>query len=124
MSLFDQHPMGPIPARRPILIPDDPEVQAAGIDRSLVEVTVMSPAPRELRGYVAPPRRSHRLRIAVCVLLLLPYLPSVYEVLRRFVVSEASDPGMYPATMLAVFLVFGIILCAHLIARSRDRGLR
>ena len=124
MSLFDQQPMGPIPARRPILIPDDPEVQAAGIDRSLVEVTVVSPAPRELRGYVAPPRRSHRLRIAVCVLLLLPYLPSVYEVLRRFVVPEASDPGMYLATMLAVFLVFGIILCAHLIARSRDRGLR
>ncbi len=26
--------------------------------------------------------------------------------------------------MLAVSLVFGIILCAHLIARSRDRGLR
>ena len=32
MSLFDQQPMGPIPARRPVRYVPDPELEAAGID--------------------------------------------------------------------------------------------
>lgn len=48
MELFDQQPMGPVPARRPIIIPLDPELRDV-FDPTAVEVEVVGPVPWELQ---------------------------------------------------------------------------
>lgn len=63
MSLFDQQPFGPVPARRPNLIPNDPELEGLGVDYPDLRLEVVQPAPAELADAVpAPPSRHLVLR--------------------------------------------------------------
>lgn len=123
MVLFDQQPMGPVPARRPVLIGQDPETAAAGTDLASADVEVLAPIPRELATRTTSKPRTHRLRVAVGVLLLLPLIPSLFGGLYALGWSESADPALRIPLLLAIGIVVTVIGCAHLVfRRSAGRG--
>ncbi len=114
MSLFEQQPMGPVPARRPIMQPPDPEREEELADQGPVEVQVLGPLPPELaQGSVAgrrpPPRRW--LRALVAAVLLVPSLAQLGFGLASLVVPEVAFdervrlPGLVVAVGVVVIVV-------------------
>ncbi len=116
MALFDQQPMGPIPARRPVNIGQDPESAAAGIYLGTTPVEVLGPVPRELTTGTPSKPRKHPIRIAVGILVLAPMAMNLLFGLLDLVRSE-DDPEMRTPRVLAVGIVFLVIGCAHLVFR-------
>lgn len=112
MSLFDQQPMGPVPARRPIRILPDPELEQAGLDREPIEV--VGEVPYELRAAVESPHRPKTWTIVVAWLLILPFAFSVGGA----VVALVMAPDAIPApNAIALGLVVLITVAAHLVWR-------
>ncbi|MFT4294430.1 MAG: hypothetical protein QM582_03350 [Micropruina sp.] len=116
MSLFDQQPMGPVPARRPMIIGQDPDSAQAGIDLPTTRVEVLAPIPRELAAAAPYRRRRHPIRIAVGVLVLAPMLVELLFGLASLIRSE-DDPEMQTPRVLAIGIVLVVIGCAHLVFR-------
>lgn len=116
MALFDQQPMGPIPARRPVNIGQDPDSAAAGIYLGATPVQVLGPVPRELAaGKPSMPHR-HPTRIAVAILVLAPMAMDLLFGLLYLLRSE-DDPEMRTPRLLAIGIVFLVVGCAHLVFR-------
>lgn len=119
MSLFDQQPMGPVPARHPILLPPDPELEAVVDDPVSAEVTLVGPVPRELADAAAPaPRPVTAWQVLRVVLVLLLVAPTVYGLafwtIQLVVGGAALDEQVrVPALFVAAGLVV-VITIAHL----------
>ena len=119
MSLFDQQPMGPVPARHPILLPPDPELEAVVDDPVSAEVTLVGPVPRELADAVAPaPRPVTAWQVLRVVLVLLLVAPTVcglaFWTIQLVVGGAALDEQVrVPALFVAAGLVV-VITIAHL----------
>ncbi|MFT3971008.1 MAG: hypothetical protein QM695_12215 [Micropruina sp.] len=116
MALFDQQPMGPIPARRPMNIGQDPESAEAGIYLGNTQAEVLGRVPRELRTGTSSKPRRHPVRIAVGILVLAPMVLNLLFGLLYLVRSE-DDPEMRTPRVLALGIVFLVIGCAHLVFR-------
>jgi hypothetical protein len=127
MSLFDQQPMGPVPARRPVVIPEDPALAELGIDPTGVPIRVVEPAPAELRRAMPSRPRRHRLRVAVGLLLLLPTALSLGAGILSLSGAWASadappiDTTTRIAFLLAVALVGAVVVGAYAIFRRGSR---
>ncbi len=119
MSLFDQQPMGPVPARHPIMMPPDPELEAAVDDPVSAEVTLVGPVPRELAGASEPePRRVTVWQVVRVAFVLLLVAPSVYGLsfwtIQLVLGGDALDEQVrVPALFVAAGLVV-VITLAHL----------
>jgi hypothetical protein len=125
MTMFDQQPMGPVPARRPILMPPDPELEAAVSDPATAEVRLVGVIPKELVG--ARPvvdRAPQPLRLAVAWLLLAPLLISMVAAISM--VSPRGEENLPVPTMLAIGILVVTMIGAHLfwrhLARTWRRG--
>ncbi len=130
MAMFDQQPMGPVPARRPILMPPDPEREALMSDPESAEVTLVGPIPMELveplRGRQPGPRPWRWLRWMVAFLLVVPTIFNL-------VIAAGYLLGDYPdgvlvrqARLIAAAIIVVVLLVAHLLflgaRRRRARG--
>lgn len=121
MSLFDPQPMGPVPARRPIMRPPDPELEAVVADPTTVDVEVVGEVPSELANPLPiTSQPKHRLRTAVGWLLLLPAALSLVGGLIAVGVSEPSDGLMTAPYLMAGGIVLVTIGCAYVIVRRRS----
>lgn len=122
MSMFDQQPMGPVPARRSIMMPPDPELEALVADPVTVEVRIVGRSPRELAEAAVPalPRRRRWGRGAIALLLVLPMVFEIgWATLNLLVVGEDDDvrgPGI-----IVAFLVAATMLAAHAVWRHTRR---
>jgi len=115
MSLFDQQPMGPVPARRPTRIPPDPELERAGLDQPVELIGVV---PVELRAAHYSPRRRKRWITVVTWLLILPLALSIVG----GAIGMIMAPESIPAPSLAALAVVGLILMtAYLVWRRLRR---
>lgn len=116
MSLFDQQPMGPIPARRPVRYVPDPELEAAGIDPDHAEVEVLEPRPAELIDGVAKPAR-HRVRNLIAWLLLAPMLLSLILSIVSLAYPEGAGDRMLLPYLISAVIVVAVIGGAYLLFR-------
>lgn len=127
MVMFDQQPMGPVPARRPILMPPDPELEALMSDPSMAEVTLVGPVPMELvepLGGRRRPRPWRRLRWVLAVVLVVPTIFNLVLAV-IYVIGDEPDGALARLPRLigaAILLV--ILLVAHLRFLSRARRTR
>lgn len=118
MSLFDQQPMGPVPARHPIMMPPDPELEAAVDDPASVEVTLVGPVPRELADAAEPGlRRLTAWQVVRVAFVLLLVAPSIYGLcvwtIQLVLGGDALDDQVrVPALFVAAGLVV-VITIAH-----------
>lgn len=123
MALFDQQPMGPIPARRPILMPPDPELEAAIADPGTAHVELVEPYPDELR--TAVPAKLHPspavrwLRTVLIVLLLSETILGLGIGLTIMLTPDNS--GMYAPRVIALGVVALLLVLAVLLWRYRNR---
>lgn len=124
MSLFDQQPMGPLPARRPRIVPEDPALAELGIDPTGVPIRVVDPAPRELRHPTPSTPRRHWFRMIVAFLLLLPtaggLVTGILHLTGVWGTGEAEsliDSEARMASLFAVCLVLAVIAAAYAIFR-------
>jgi len=124
MAMFDQQPMGPVPARRPILMPPDPELEDLMSDPATAEVTLVGPVPMELveplRGRQPGPRPWRWLRWVVALLLVVPTIFNLVSAARYVFVD---DPG---GTLVNVPRVIGaaVLLAIPLVALVWSRAVR
>ncbi len=126
MALFDQQPMGPVPARRPILIPPDPELEALVDDPVRADVQILEPVPRELAEGQAGGRRSGARRSVRWALALLLLVPSAIELVAAVAglmfPGEAIDETVrWSARAVAGVMVVTMIV-AQLWFNHRARG--
>lgn len=130
MPMFDQQPMGPVPARRPILMPPDPEREALMSDPESAEVTLVGPIPMELveplRGRQPGPRPWRWLRWVVALLLVVP---TIFNLVAAASYLFADDPDVLllrPARLIGAATVLVVLLVAYLLflgsrrKRTRD----
>ena len=130
MSMFDQQPMGPVPARRPILMPPDPELEDLMSDPSTAEVTLVGPVPMELvepLGGQRRPRPWRWLRWVVAFLLVVPtFFNLVWAVI--YVLGDDPDatllrvPRLNGAAILLVILLVANLWLLRRARRTRARG--
>lgn len=113
MSLFDQQPFGPIPARKPVRYLPDPELEAAGIDPATAQIEVVDP-PAELAAPVVVQHR-HPARTLVAWLLLIPFALSVIPS-AIFMVGQPDDPMTVPY-LVSGTVVLLVVAVAYLIFR-------
>lgn len=117
-QLFDQQPMGPVPARRPIMMPPDPELEAALDDPSTASVRLVDPIPDELVGGAdqgraprSPLERGWRtVRWIVAVALLVPTAVGIAVAVYRLLAPGeglAEDLRIGGGVAVAV-VVFGL----------------
>lgn len=121
MTLFDQQPFGPVPARRPNLIPHDPELEGLGVDYPDLRLEVVAPVPAELADADAtPPRRHLGLRV-VAWLVLLPLLAQLVIGTVMVITGEQfAGDGMRTPALISIGLVLAAIAGAWvLFVRSR-----
>jgi hypothetical protein len=130
MPMFDQQPMGPVPARRPILMPPDPEREALMSDPESAEVILVGPIPMELveplRGRQPGPRPWRWLRWVVALLLVVP---TIFNLVAAASYLFADDPDVLllrPARLIGAATVLVVLLVAYLLflgsRRKRTRG--
>ena len=127
MVLFDQQPMGPVPARRPILMPPDPQLEELVADPGTAEITLVGPAPMELREPLPGLRRStvwRGLRWTVAVALLAPTFYGLASVPNYLLGDDPDGLLVRPARLIGVAIVLLILLVAHLLflGSRRARG--
>lgn len=130
MPMFDQQPMGPVPARRPILMPPDPELEDLMSDPSTAEVTLVGPVPMELVEPLGGQRRPPRwrwLRWVVASLLVVPtFFNLVWAVI--YVLGDDPDatlvrvPRLIGAAILLVILLVANLWFLRRAGRRRARG--
>lgn len=121
MSLFDQQPMGPVPARRPVIVPADPELEGAGVDPTTASIRVMKPVPTELRRHEPLRARRHVFRYIVGSLLIVPFAAAVVVGMVGVGRPESADGRMTGPFLISFAVVGLVILGASLVAR-RLRG--
>jgi len=128
MVLFDQQPMGPVPARRPILMPPDPELEALMSDPATAEITLVGPVPMELVEPLGGPRRPpawRRLRWVLAFLLVVPTFFNLVWVVMIYLVGDDPDSAvMRVPRMVGGGILLAILVVAHLWFRRRARRLR
>jgi len=125
MPMFDQQPMGPVPARRPILMPPDPELEALMSDPLAAEVTLVGPVPMELvepLGGRQPGTPSWRwLRWLVALMLVVPTIFNLVAAASYLFGDDPDSLLLRPARLIAAAIVLAVLLVAHLLFRSRRR---
>jgi hypothetical protein len=130
MPMFDQQPMGPIPARRPILMPPDPQLEELMADPGMAEVKLVGPVPMELREPLPGRRRPatlwRRLRWVVAFLLVVPTIFNLIAAASYFLGDDPDGLLMRPARLIGAAIVLVVLLVAHLLflssRRPRARG--
>ena len=124
MVLFDQQPMGPVPARRPILMPPDPQLEELMADPGMAEITLVGPVPMELREPLPGRRRStvwRGLRWTLAFLLLAPTFYGLVSVPNYLFSDDPDGLLVRPARLIGAAVVLLILLVAHLLfLRSRS----
>ncbi len=129
MPMFDQQPIGPVPARRPILMPPDPEREALS-DPENAEVTLVGPIPMELveplHGRQPGARPWRWLRWVVALLLVVPTIFNLVAA-ANYLFDGAGDGLLMPPARLigAAILLVGLLVATLLFQgsqRTRDRG--
>ncbi len=117
MAMFDQQPMGPVPARRPIMMPPDPELEDLMSDPATAEVTLVGPVPMELVEPLQGQERGHSpwraLRWVVAFLLVVPTIFNLVSAARLVFVDDPSGtlvnvPRVIGAAALLVILVVAL----------------
>ncbi|HEY3339342.1 MAG TPA: hypothetical protein VGK18_12620 [Propionicimonas sp.] len=124
MAMFDQQPMGPIPARRPILMPPDPQLEELLADPGMAEVTLVGPVPMELREPLPGKRRPTTWRRLRWVLAFLLVVPTIFNLISAATYLLGDDPDsalMRPARLVGAGIVLVILLVAHLLFLSSRR---
>lgn len=114
MSLFDQQPMGPIPARHPVRYLPDPELDAAGVDPA-AEIELVEP-PLELVDPV-PTSRRPGVRHVITWLLLVPFALALILSAVPLVNPEGADDRLTAAYLISAAVVLAVIGTAYLIFR-------
>jgi len=127
MVLFDQQPMGPVPARRPILMPPDPQLEELLADPGMAQVELVGPVPMELREPLPGLRRPitwRRLRWVLAFLLVVPTIFNLVSAASYLLADDADGLLMRPARLIGAATVLGILLVAHLgfLGSRRARG--
>ena len=127
MVLFDQQPMGPVPARRPILMPPDPELEELMSDPATAEITLVGPVPMELveplAGHRHPPAW-RRLRWVLAVLLVVPTFFNLVWVVIYLVGDDPDSSLMRVPRLVGGGIVLAILVVACLWFGRRTRRLR
>lgn len=123
MVMFDQQPMGPVPARRPILMPPDPELEALMSDPTTAEVTLVGPVPMELveplRSRPPRPPAWRRLRWVVAFLLVVPTLFNLVWVMIYLVGDDPDGALVRIPRLIGIGILAVVLLGAHLWFRRR-----
>lgn len=122
MSLFDQQPMGPVPASRPIRVPADPALESIADDPSQVKVEVVAPLPPELAqaSEHAPERSTLRImRAVVASILVFGFGLALTIAAYRSVVPGEGDEGVPLPALAVLVLVIGGGAVATLWSRLR-----
>lgn len=114
MSLFDQQPMGPIPARHPVRYLPDPELDAAGVDPA-AEIELVEP-PLELVDPVPTSRRPGVRHVITWLLLALFALALILPTV-SLVHPEGADDRLTAAYLISAAVVLAVIGTAYLIFR-------
>ena len=127
MVLFDQQPMGPVPARRPILMPPDPELEELMSDPATAEITLVGPVPMELveplAGHRHPPAW-RRLRWVLAVLLVVPTFFNLVWVVMIYLVGDDPDSTLMRVPRLVgggIILAILVIAQVWFLRRARRR---
>lgn len=120
MSLFDQQPFGPVPARKPVRLVPDPELEAIRSDADVTEIEVLEPRPAELVDPVTQPRH-HRVRYLVAWLLLVPMLGSLAFSAVTLIQPEGAGDRMTVPYLVSAVIVLATILAAYLLFRRSLR---
>ena len=123
MVLFDQQPMGPVPARRPILMPPDPQLEALMSDPATAEVQVVGPVPMELREPLpGKPRTAWlRLRWLLALVLLLPTVFGLVTVPMYLLGDDSDGELMRSPRLIGAGVLLAIVIVAHLWFLHRAR---
>ena len=123
MSLFDQQPMGPVPARRPILMPPDPELEAATDDPATADIELVGPVPTELQSADPipphPSRKLRSLRILIVVTLLWESVVGFVIALATTLIPNGSPE--YLPRVISFCIVAAVVVLAAVIWRHRSR---
>jgi len=128
MAMFDQQPMGPVPARRPILMPPDPQLEDLLSDPATAEVTLVGPVPMELveplRGRERGPSPWRALRWVVAFLLVVPTIFNLVVAARYLLEDDPDGVLLRPARLIGAAVLLAILLVAHLLFLRRARRTR
>jgi len=128
MAMFDQQPMGPVPARRPILMPPDPQLQDLLSDPATAEVTLVGPIPMELveplRGQQRGPSPWRWLRWVVAFLLVVPTIFNLVAAAGYLLGDDPDGALVRPARLIGAAVLLAILVVAHLVFLRRARHAR
>ncbi len=126
MAMFDQQPMGPVPARRPIMMPPDPELEDLMSDPATAEVTLVGPVPLEL---VEPLRGQERgrspwrvLRWLVAVLLVVPTIFNLVTAARFVFVDDPGGTLVNVPRVIGAAALLAIVVVALVWSRAVRRA--
>lgn len=124
MSLFDQQPMGPVPARRPVMNPPDPAREGLPYPEAM-DVHVEQPVPSELEDEDSGDTQTsnrHWFRFTVASILIVAFVISVVGgAFALFHPSENTLIGIAGMTVAVVVTV--VIVAVRVWSRWRDRNL-
>jgi hypothetical protein len=125
MAMFDQQPMGPVPARRPIMMPPDPELEDLMSDPATAEVTLVGPVPMELveplRGRQPGPRPWQWLRWVVALLLVVPTVFNLVSAARYVFVDDPGGTLVNVPRLIGAAVVLVILVVVLLWSRAARR---
>jgi hypothetical protein len=127
MLMFDQQPFGPVPARRPIMMPPDPQLEELLADPGAAHVELVGPVPMELREPLPGHPRTMwlRLRWLMAFLLLVPTLYSLVTVPLYLFGDDPDGELVRIPRLIGAGILLAILVVAHLwflrrARRSRD----
>jgi hypothetical protein len=125
MVMFDQQPMGPVPSRRPILMPPDPELEDLLSDPAMAEVTLVGPIPMELVEPLRGRERGHSpwraLRWVVAFLLVVPTIFNLVAAANYLVGDDPDGVLVRPARLIGAAILLAILVVAYLSFMRRAR---
>jgi len=130
MAMFDQQPMGPVPARRPIMMPPDPELEDLMSDPATAEVTLVGPVPMELVEPIQGRERGRSpwlaLRWVVAFLLVVPTIFNLVTAALFVFVDDhggtlVNVPRVIGAAALLAILVAALVW-SRAVRRARAAG--
>jgi hypothetical protein len=128
MVMFDQQPMGPVPARRPIMMPPDPELEDLMSDPATAEVTLVGPVPMELVEPLQGQERGRSpwraLRWVVAFLLVVPTIFNLVAAANYLLGDDPDAELVRPARLIGAAILLAVLLVAHLLFLRRARRSR